>query len=215
MSFIRAALVPVALLAVGALAAGCGSDSGTTVADQPAPITSAQVTTDPVNTPQPTPTPTPASAPTSAPTVRKVTRPTPVTTTKEVVEFRTIPFKKKTVTDDSLAKGEKTIRATGVNGTRRLTYRVTAVNGVQTAKHLLSQEVAKQPRTQITVVGTKVDEPESSGCDPNYSGCVPIASDVDCSGGSGNGPEYVDGPVDVIGSDIYRLDADHDGVGCE
>jgi hypothetical protein len=138
-----------------------------------------------------------------------------VTTTKEVVEFRTIPFKKKTVTDDSLAKGEKTIRTAGVNGTRRLTYRVTAVNGVQTAKHLLSQAVAKQPRTQITVVGTKVDEPQSSGCDPNYSGCVPIASDVDCSGGSGNGPEYVDGPVDVIGSDIYRLDADHDGVGCE
>jgi hypothetical protein len=212
-SFIRAALVPVALLAVGALAAGCGPDSGTTVADQPAPITSAQVTTDPVTTPQPTPTPTPASAPTS--TARKATQPATVTTTKEVVEFRSIPFKKKTITDDSLAKGEKTIRTTGVNGTRRLTYRVTAVNGVQTAKHLLSQAVAKQPRTQITAVGTKVDEPESSGCDPNYSGCVPIASDVDCSGGSGNGPEYVDGPVDVIGSDIYRLDADHDGVGCE
>ncbi|TDW18938.1 G5 domain-containing protein [Kribbella kalugense] len=213
MSFIRAALVSVALVAVGALAAGCGSDSGTTVADQPAAVASVQVTT-PV-TPQPTPqsTPTPASAPTSAPTTRKATK--PVATTKEVVEFRTIPFKKKTVTDDSLAKGEKTVRTAGVNGTRRMTYRVTIVNGIQTGKHLLSQEVAKQPRTQITAVGTKVDEPESSGCDPNYSGCVPIASDVDCSGGSGNGPEYVDGPVDVIGSDIYRLDADHDGVGCE
>lgn len=33
-------------------------------------------------------------------------------------------------------------------------------------------------------------------CDPNYSGaCVPIASDVDCEGGSGNGPAYVKGPV--------------------
>ncbi|MFB0838968.1 MULTISPECIES: hypothetical protein [unclassified Arthrobacter] len=53
------------------------------------------------------------------------------------------------------------------------------------------------------------------GCDPNYSGCVPIASDVDCAGGGGNGPAYVRGPVQVIGQDIYGLDRDHDGVGCE
>ena len=54
-----------------------------------------------------------------------------------------------------------------------------------------------------------------SQCDPNYSGCVPIASDVDCAGGKGNGPEFVKGPVKVIGKDIYKLDGDHDGIGCE
>jgi hypothetical protein len=55
-----------------------------------------------------------------------------------------------------------------------------------------------------------------SGCDPNYSGaCVPIARDVDCTGGNGNGPEYVRGPVNVVGEDIYGLDADGDGVGCQ
>jgi hypothetical protein len=54
-----------------------------------------------------------------------------------------------------------------------------------------------------------------SGCDPNYGGCVPVASDVDCAGGSGNGPAYVQGPVTVTGADIYGLDADHDGMGCE
>lgn len=53
-------------------------------------------------------------------------------------------------------------------------------------------------------------------CDPNYTGaCVPIASDVDCRSGSGNGPAYVTGPVRVVGRDIYRLDSDHDGIGCE
>ena len=52
-------------------------------------------------------------------------------------------------------------------------------------------------------------------CDPNYSGCVPIASDVDCAGGKGNGPAYVKGPVKVIGKDIYGLDKDRDGLGCE
>ena len=55
----------------------------------------------------------------------------------------------------------------------------------------------------------------SPQCDPNYSGCVPIASDVDCAGGSGDGPTYVKGPVKVIGKDIYRLDRDGDGIGCE
>jgi hypothetical protein len=55
-----------------------------------------------------------------------------------------------------------------------------------------------------------------SPCDPNYSGaCVPIASDVDCEGGGGNGPAYVKGPVYVIGKDIYGLDKDGNGVGCE
>jgi hypothetical protein len=59
---------------------------------------------------------------------------------------------------------------------------------------------------------------ESTGgqCDPNYAGgCVPIAYDVDCAGGSGNGPAYVEGPVQVVGRDIYGLDADGDGLGCE
>lgn len=55
-----------------------------------------------------------------------------------------------------------------------------------------------------------------SECDPNYSGaCVPIASDVDCAGGSGNGPSYVQGPVNVVDEDIYDLDRDGDGVGCD
>ncbi len=55
----------------------------------------------------------------------------------------------------------------------------------------------------------------ANGCDPNYSGCVPVASDVDCAGGSGNGPAYVRGPVRVVGADIYGLDRDGDGVACE
>lgn len=57
-------------------------------------------------------------------------------------------------------------------------------------------------------------EPEPQ-CDPNYSGCVPVASDVDCAGGSGNGPAYVKGPIRVIGTDIYGLDRNNDGVACE
>jgi len=54
------------------------------------------------------------------------------------------------------------------------------------------------------------------GCDTNYTGaCLdPSASDYDCAGGSGNGPRYT-GPVQVVGSDHFRLDGDGDGLGCE
>ena len=56
----------------------------------------------------------------------------------------------------------------------------------------------------------------SAACDPNYTNaCVPIASDVDCASGSGDGPEYVVGPVFVVGRDIYDLDRNNDGIGCE
>lgn len=57
----------------------------------------------------------------------------------------------------------------------------------------------------------------ASDCHANYTGaCVPIASDVDCEGGSGNGPAYVRGPVQVIGKDVYGLDSGGEpGVGCE
>lgn len=58
-----------------------------------------------------------------------------------------------------------------------------------------------------------------SDCHPNYSGaCVPTGySDVDCAGGSGNGPGYVDGPVYLVPgkSDVYGLDRDGNGVACE
>jgi hypothetical protein len=56
----------------------------------------------------------------------------------------------------------------------------------------------------------------ANDCDPNYAGgCVPVASDVDCAGGSGNGPAYFDGPATVVGDDVYGLDSDDDGTACE
>jgi hypothetical protein len=61
-----------------------------------------------------------------------------------------------------------------------------------------------------------VPQQQGSECDPNYEGdCVPIDSDVDCASGSGNGPSYVKGPVIVVGDDIYELDRDGNGTGCE
>lgn len=72
------------------------------------------------------------------------------------------------------------------------------------------------PAPKVAPAPVVAPAPAPAGCDPNYSGqCVPIASDVDCAGGSGNGPAYITGTVRVVGSDIYGLDRDHDGIGCE
>jgi endonuclease YncB( thermonuclease family) len=56
--------------------------------------------------------------------------------------------------------------------------------------------------------------PPPSNCQ-GYSPCIPPGPDVDCAGGSGNGPRYRDGPIYVSGDDPYDLDRDGDGVACE
>ncbi len=54
------------------------------------------------------------------------------------------------------------------------------------------------------------------GCHASYEGAyVPMAHDVDCADGSGNGPTYVQGPVYVVGPGVYNLDRDGNSVGCE
>lgn len=59
-------------------------------------------------------------------------------------------------------------------------------------------------------------EPErESSCHPSYSGCLNrYAGDYDCAGGSGNGPYYT-GAVRVTGPDVFGLDRDGNGWGCE
>jgi resuscitation-promoting factor RpfB len=134
---------------------------------------------------------------------------------KTVTTTKKIAFSTRTVKDGSLAKGKKRTMSHGLSGVRTLTYEITLTGGKQTAKKLIKSEVTRKPVAQVIAIGTQASPPKSQ-CDPNYSGaCVPIASDVDCAGGSGNGPAYVDGPVTVIGDDVYDLDRDGDGTACD
>jgi resuscitation-promoting factor RpfB len=163
----------------------------------------------------PSPTVTQSPTTTQSPTAK----PEAVTTTKRVTKKETIPFQKVTRDDPNLDKGTKEITTGGVKGVRTKTYRVTYVDGEETDREVVKDVVTRKPVDQVTSIGTRTPPPppeqEPSNCDPNYSDCVPIASDVDCEGGSGNGPAYVSGPIRVTGSDIYGLDANGDGVGCE
>ncbi len=99
-----------------------------------------------------------------------------------------------------------------------------------TSTSTTSTTVAPRPTTppaptrapQPAPVEIPAPEPPAVGpepaddCHPSYAGvCVPIASDVDCAGGSGNGPAYARGPFRVVGPDVYDLDRDGDGTACE
>lgn len=76
-------------------------------------------------------------------------------------------------------------------------------------------DAAPLPSRRVTAASTKSGS--AGGCDPNYAGkCVPITGkDVDCTGKGGDGPIFVQGPFDVVGDDVYDLDADEDGIACE
>lgn len=155
-------------------------------------------------------TPSPSTSPSPSPT--------PVTRTETKAE--TVAFQEETKEDGTLTKGQTKVSQEGIDGERTITYEVTTLDGKETSRKEIKNEITKAPVNKVTVIGTyvapAVQKKSSSSCDSNYSGaCVPIASDVDCAGGSGNGPAYVAGPVYVIGTDIYDLDRDGDGVGCE
>ena len=149
---------------------------------------------------------TPSAAPSTS------AQASPVVEKHIITNRRAIPFKTIRVNDSTLSKGTARVRNPGARGVEVLTYKVTFLNGIQTHKELVRKVIVRAPVTRVIAVGIK----ETQQCDPNYSGaCVPVASDVDCAGGSGNGPAYVQGPVQVVGTDIYGLDRDGDGIGCE
>jgi resuscitation-promoting factor RpfB len=199
----------VVLLCIGgvAIAAGGSPRASHATAVDPvdlAPLISSAGTSAPATPSESSPAaPATSKAPGSA---------TPKIVTRTVTETVRIPFATKNVKDSSLPKGTSKVRTRGVAGVKTVTYQVTFTDGAQTSKKLVRQQVTKEPVTQVVAIGTK----QTQKCDPNYSGaCVPIASDVDCAGGGGNGPAYVQGPVRVIGTDIYDLDRDGDGIGCD
>jgi resuscitation-promoting factor RpfB len=149
------------------------------------------------------------------------TKSTPVTIKSSEIKTEIIAFQEETKEDATLTKGQTKVFQEGISGERAITYESTKLEGKEVERKEIKNEVTKTPVNRVILVGTYVAPPPVvvqkpvSSCDPNYSGCVPIASDVDCAGGSGNGPAYVSGPVRVIGNDIYGLDRDNDGLGCE
>jgi beta-lactam-binding protein with PASTA domain len=115
--------------------------------------------------------------------------------------------------------------------TAKVTYRSTArypAGTVTSQSRTAGADVL--PDTSISLVVAKAPPPPPSTappappptappqkCHPSYEGeCLTVGiGDYDCAGGSGNGPNYVEGTVRVVGPDEFDLDRDGDGLGCE
>ena len=219
----------------GALAFALAFSGAATAVSTPStgPVASPKTTTAGSTTPSPGP-----STSTATPTA------TPEEVTVTISEQVAVPFGSTSVDDATLLTGAKVVRTAGRAGVKTVTWLVRTRGGVEVSRTVSGEQVTTPAVDEVVAVGTavpapaptarttaqpvpkatstptpapKTTTPPSTGtCDPNYAGaCVPIASDVDCAGGSGNGPAYVRGPVQVVGRDIYGLDADHDGIGCE
>jgi hypothetical protein len=159
-----------------------------------------------------------AETPSATPT------PTPEITVERVEVEESIPYTSSTIDDPGLEKGIQRLATAGANGTKTVVFEVTSEDGVEISRTAVEERITVAPVNEVIAVGSKekVAAPPpapaapSGNCDSNYTGaCVPIASDVDCAGGSGNGPAYVQGPVRIVGSDIYDLDRDGDGIACD
>jgi micrococcal nuclease len=68
-----------------------------------------------------------------------------------------------------------------------------------------------KPTPRPTPKPTPKPTKKPSSCHPSYTPCLPIVADLDCPDVRAMGKA----PVEVIGPDDYRLDRDHDGLGCE
>ncbi|MFL5896951.1 MAG: hypothetical protein ACJ76D_00565 [Solirubrobacterales bacterium] len=104
----------------------------------------------------------------------------------------------------------------GARSSRRsFTQRLVALEA-QEQRELEKEEAralrAQEEQEEIAAEEALEVEEEVAACD--YNPCLPPASDYDCEGGSGDGPAYT-GTVEVTGTDIYGLDSDSDGIGCE
>lgn len=75
-----------------------------------------------------------------------------------------------------------------------------------------------QPPAAQPIASSTTQAPDPAACHSSYSGeCLPVnAVDVDCAGGGGDGPVYAQTDnIRVVGPDVYELDADGDGFGCD
>ena len=73
---------------------------------------------------------------------------------KEEVYNETVPFKTSTVKDDNMKKGAEKVRTEGKNGEKIVTASVTYVNGVESQREILNEEVTTEPVEEVVAVGT-------------------------------------------------------------
>ena len=74
--------------------------------------------------------------------------------TKEEVYNETIAFETEYVDDDNMKKGAEKVKTEGQNGEKVVTASVTYVNGIETKREVLNEEVTTEVVNEVIAVGT-------------------------------------------------------------
>lgn len=136
-----------------------------------------------------------------------------------IVETRpsaTQPPSEESSTTSTTAEATTTTSTTTASTTTTTTTSTTAPSTTTTAKPMTTTTAKRAAGTTTTT--RKPASSASSRCHTSYTRtCIPPdVSDADCAGGSGNGPHYVyEEDIGVVGPDVFDLDRDGDGLGCD
>lgn len=201
------------VVAIGGLAVlltACAPQESEVAAAEPAVTTAAPTTSSaPATT---TPAPTTPAATTPAPVRVPALTGMPVAQAKAALAAAGLRVRTTTVRTARYAAG--TVVSQSHEADRRL-RRGTVVTLQVAVAPPPAPRPSPTPRRTTPPPPPPAPDPQPA-CHPSYAGaCLdPDASDYDCAGGSGNGPEYT-GRVRVVGPDVFDLDRDGDGIGCE
>ena len=78
-----------------------------------------------------------------------------VSTVEDVTYTQAIPCPVETVKDDTIYEGSSKIKVQGTEGEALINAHVTYVNGKESGREILSEEVLREPTTTIKAIGTK------------------------------------------------------------
>ena len=74
--------------------------------------------------------------------------------TEEEVYSENVPFKTTYVDDDNMKEGTEKVTTEGRHGAKTVTAAVTYVNGVETTREILNEELIEEPVDEVVAVGT-------------------------------------------------------------
>lgn len=138
-------------------------------------------------------------------------------TTDEVIEKVAIDYETKKITTNDLYEGQTEVQQEGEKGEKLMTYSVTYVNGEESERKLISEEITKEPVEKIVRVGIKVRSSfkKTSSTPSTYKKVIAMTATAYSAGGytaSGLpaqvGVVAVDPKVIPLGTKVYVETAD-------
>lgn len=138
-------------------------------------------------------------------------------TNDQVIETVSIDYETEKVKTDDLYVGETEVKQKGENGEKRLTYSVTYLNGEESERELVSEEVTKEPVNKIVLVGTKVKSSfkKTASTPTSYKKVIAMTATAYSAGGTTAtgvpakwGVVAVDPDVIPLGTKVYVETAD-------